>query len=217
MKQTDQITYQELESAFQRPEFSVNTFIPLVIASNEVRNKLIQNLIQETHINVYYRSYYLIDAVSRIDPQLFYEYWDQLIKLSTHKNSYHRSIYHWILANLISVDHERKFDAVKDMYFAQIRDQKMLTGLEAVKDIIRISAYRPDLEEEIIQLFLNEAMLQAYTDKQIDRFHYFFLTYFDTILDKHRDERLLDFVRNFCFAKNANTAKKAKQIMKKQI
>ena len=92
----------------------------------------------------------------------------------------------------------------------------MLTGLEAVKDIIKISAYRPDLEEEIIALFLDETMLREYTDKQIDRFHYVMMAYFETVLEKRNDERLWDFVRNCCSAKNSTTSKKAKQIMKKR-
>ena len=212
----NQITYEDLKRAFQEQEFLVDTFIPLVMASNEVRSNLIQNLIRETHINVYYRSYYVIEAVSKTNPELFYEYWDQLVSLRTHKNSYHRNIYHWILAYLIAVDHAHKFDVVKDAYFAQIRDEKMLTGLEAVKDIIKISAYRPDLEEEIIALFLDDTMLQEYTDKQIDRFHYVMMTYFETILEKRSDERLWNFVRNCCSAKNATTSKKAKQMMKKR-
>ena len=35
-----------------------------------------------------------------------------------------------------------------------------------MKDIIIMSQYRPDLEEEIISLFLDENMIKDYTDKQ---------------------------------------------------
>lgn len=208
--------YEDIQRAFQEKTFSVDTFVPLVLASGEVRKRLIQNLIQDTHINVYYRSYYLIDAACKIQPTLFYAYWEQLSSLRTHPNSYHRNIYHWLLAHLIAVDDERKFDAVKDVYFAQICDVKMLTGLEAVKDIIKISTYRPDLEEEIIHLFLDESMLESYTEKQKDRFHYVIMGYFETILEYRRDERLLDFIKSCQHAKNTTTFKRAKQIMQRQ-
>ena len=189
------LNYEEILKAFQEKEFHIDDYISVVVESKDIREKLIQNLIEQTHINVYYRSYYLINAVSLTNPELFYEYWDLFVSLRYHKNSYHRNIFHW--------------------YFSQIKDVKVLTGLEAMKDIIIMSQYRPDLEEEIISLFLDENMIKDYTDKQKDRFHFYSMEYFESLLDRKKDERLLDFIKTCLNAKNTTTAKKAKQILKK--
>ena len=167
------LNYEEILKAFQEKEFHIDDYISVVVESKDIREKLIQNLIEQTHINVYYRSYYLINAVSLTNPELFYEYWDLFVSLRYHKNSYHRNIFHWIITNLIPVDSQNKFDKIKKEYFSQIKDVKVLTGLEAMKDIIIMSQYRPDLEEEIISLFLDENMIKDYTDKQKDRFHFY--------------------------------------------
>lgn len=207
--------YENLEKAFQDKEFHTEAFIPLVMEQKAVRDRLIENLEEDTHINIYYRSYYLIDAVSKTNPELFYEYWNRLARLRFHKNSYHRNIFHWIITNLIPADKENQFDKIKDEYFSQIKDVKVLTGLEAVKDIIRMCAYRPDLEGEIISLLLNEELLEDYTDKQKDRFHCLAMEYFDTVLSRGKDERLMEFIRLCANAKNSTTARTAKQLIKK--
>ena len=209
------LNYEEILKAFQEKEFHIDDYISVVVESKDIREKLIQNLIEQTHINVYYRSYYLINAVSLTNPELFYEYWDLFVSLRYHKNSYHRNIFHWIITNLIPVDSQNKFDKIKKEYFSQIKDVKVLTGLEAMKDIIIMSQYRPDLEEEIISLFIDENMIKDYTDKQKDRFHFYSMEYFESLLDRKKDERLLDFIKTCLNAKNTTTAKKAKQILKK--
>ena len=100
------LNYEEILKAFQEKEFHIDDYISVVVESKDIREKLIQNLIEQTHINVYYRSYYLINAVSLTNPELFYEYWDLFVSLRYHKNSYHRNIFHWIITNLIPVDNK---------------------------------------------------------------------------------------------------------------
>ena len=58
------LNYEEILKAFQEKEFHIDDYISVVVESKDIREKLIQNLIEQTHINVYYRSYYLINAVS---------------------------------------------------------------------------------------------------------------------------------------------------------
>ena len=70
------LNYEEILKAFQEKEFHIDDYISVVVESKDIREKLIQNLIEQTHINVYYRNYYLINAVSLTNPELFYEYWD---------------------------------------------------------------------------------------------------------------------------------------------
>ena len=57
----------DIES-ISRKEFHIDDYISVVVESKDIREKLIQNLIEQTHINVYYRSYYLINAVSLTNP-----------------------------------------------------------------------------------------------------------------------------------------------------
>lgn len=106
--------YEELLLELEKHDFKYGPYIHLAIDDINIREKLINNITEDRHINVYYNSYYLIYEASKINPELFYQYWDSLIPLLNHKNSYHRSISHWILTNLIKVDNDNKFDLIKE-------------------------------------------------------------------------------------------------------
>ena len=58
------LNYEEILKAFQEKEFHIDDYISVVVESKDICQKLIQILIEQTQINVYYRSYYLINAVS---------------------------------------------------------------------------------------------------------------------------------------------------------
>lgn len=210
------MNYLDIEKRFQDKEFDYHKFVPLALEDKSVRDKLIENIVDgKNHINIYYRSYYIVDEASKEKPELFYEYWDNLVTILHHKNTYHRLIAHWLLTNLISVDKDNKFAEIKDEFFAAIDDEKVLVGLEAVKDITIVSEYRSDLEEEIISLFLNDNMLKNYLERQKERFYFLYMEYFDTVLEKRKDQRLIDFCRKCLTVKNTNTLKQTKKVLKK--
>lgn len=208
--------YQTIESEFHDKEFAVTKFIPLVLESENVRDNLISNLIDgHNHINVYYRSFYLVDEASKLKPELFYQYWDKLTKLLTYQSTYHRLIGQTVLTNLIVVDELHKFDTIKKTFFTLLSDEKVLNGIEAVKHLIIINKYRPDLTSEIVEFFLDESLLKNYSQRQTERFYALYLEYFDTVLERKDDPRLKVFIEKCLSVKNTNTLKIAKKLFKK--
>lgn len=169
--------YEELHSLLQNHLFKYEKYVQYAIDDDLIRNQLIHNITHKNHINIYYNSYHLIDEASKLQPELFYMYWDDLLPLLHHENSYHRSIAHWILTNLIPIDEQHKLDLIKDKYFHMIKDDKFLTGFMALKDIMIMSPYRPDLQEEIIRYLIMDAMYDGYSEKQYIKFQIEILHY----------------------------------------
>lgn len=207
--------YEELLLELKKHDFKYEPYIFLAIDDENIREKLIKNITEENHINIYYNSYYLVYEASKIKPKLFYQYWDSLVPLLDHKNSYHRSIAHWILTNLIKVDNNNKFNLIKDRYFSMIKDEKFQTGYMVLKDIIIMSDYRVDLKSEIIELFLNENMLKGYKENQIARMQYEIISFFSEInCDANTKTKIINYIK-MCQNSNSNkTRRKAKDTLK---
>lgn len=210
--------YSELLIELKKSDFAYAPYVHLAIEDETIRKQLIENITGDHHINIYYNSYYLVYEASKLQPILFYPYWDVLTPLLTHRNSYHRSIAHWILTNLVKVDKESKFDRIKDQYFLMIKDEKFLTGFMALKDIVTMSGDRRDLQNEIVDLFLNEALLEGYKDTQIGKMEYVIIQYFNDIeKDNGVYEKVVAYVQSKLDSPVKKTQKIARDFMKHQV
>lgn len=202
------MTYEKLLIELKKHDFKYEPYVHLAINNSDIRERLIKNITEDNHINLYYNSYHLVYEASKNSPELFYQYWDDLVPLLNHKNSYHRSIAHWILTNLIKVDIENKFSLIKNRYFNMIKDEKFLTGLMALKDIIIVSGYRYDLNDEITSLFLNKDLIKNYKENQISKFQYEIIKYFNKIYhDSRRKNEIITYVKECLDSKSIKTCK----------
>lgn len=207
--------YKELLKELEKSDFKYEPYVHLAIDSEDIRNQLIENITGNYHINIYYNSYYLIYEASKKEPQLFYKYWESLVPLLNHKNSYHRSIGHWILTNLIKIDIDKKFDLIKDKYFLMVKDEKFLTGFMALKDIIIMSDYRTDLKNEIISLFFKEDLLNDYKDSQIGKMEYEIIVFFSKVeIDLNTRKKIIEYVKSKQNSNIIKTKKKAVSTLK---
>lgn len=111
--------------------------------------------------------------------------------------------------------HENKFDSIKDKYFSLIKDGKVVTGLEALKDIILVSKIRKDLEDEITNYILSDNLYSNYTEKQIIRFNYLKLGYLEGVITKTSNLKVIQFVNRCLNSENKRNKRKSEQILKK--
>lgn len=206
--------YEDLLIELKKHDFNYKPYIHLAIDNEEIREQLIKNIVEDNHINIYYNSYYLIDEASKQCPELFYQYWDCLVPLFDYKNSYHRNISHWIITNLIKVDKNNKFDLIKKRYFGMIKDEKFLTGLMALRDIIIMTEYRNDLKEEIINFFLDKTLIENYKENQISKIQYEILEYFGKVYyDSKNKNKIISYIKDCLDSKSIKTRKLAKTIL----
>ncbi len=74
-----------------------------------------------------------------------YAYFDLLTQKLTNHNSYQRNIGLVLLAENIKWDKQDKFAAVYDEYAKHFNDKKFITSRQAIQNIPKWIAYRPDL------------------------------------------------------------------------
>lgn len=105
----------------------------MVVDDSQMRDNVVNLMLNNQNIMVYYNSYYIISLASALKPELFYKYWDDFVLLLNHQNYYHRDFALNLLANLTQVDTENKFSLIFDDYFSHINDEKFMNPGNAFK------------------------------------------------------------------------------------
>ncbi|XUD47641.1 hypothetical protein IGJ74_000574 [Enterococcus sp. AZ009] len=122
----------------------------------------------QNHINEYFNSYLIIKEVAVKNPELIYDEWERIWALHTHKNSYHRWIAHDLITQLLVIDHEDKFEGIKQEYVLLPKGEKISNFLKMTENIQEASRYK-DLQQEIQRLLADQEWLSHFNEKQVKR------------------------------------------------
>lgn len=162
----DILTKNGLISEISDKNVDVDKFAEIVINEEPIRHEIINHMLNNEHIMVYYHSYNILSKASELKPELFYIYWDDFASLLNHENSYHRNFGLTLIANLTKVDTENKFASVSEDYFKHINDAKFMTAHHCIQNITKILANKSELKEDILDILLNIDKLCNFSEKQ---------------------------------------------------
>lgn len=191
-------------------------FAKQTIQDGGFRHFIVEELLHNNDIMVYYHCYYILSLASELEPELFYSFWDDFAGLIHHKNSYHRSIGLTLIAHLVTCDGERLMDGLLSTFLAHIDDEKFMTGQCCVQHLKRIVNNRKDLREHIIETLLDIDNKCSYPEKQKELLKYEVLNVFEMVYDTiDQKERLDDFIIQASDSISGKTMKKARQLRKK--
>ena len=160
------MTKNDLISEISDKNVDVDKFAEIVINEESIRQEIINQMLNNKHIMVYYHSYNILSKASELKPELFYRYWNDFASLLNHKNSYHRDFGLTLIANLTKVDTENKFSSVFDDYFECLNDAKFMTARHCLQNTAKILANKSELKEDILNILLNIDKLCNFSEKQ---------------------------------------------------
>ncbi|QOR35412.1 hypothetical protein IMX26_00790 [Clostridium sp. 'deep sea'] len=202
----------------KQKDFNKQYFVNLVITNGVARDIVIDNLLNNEHIMVYYHCYYVVDLASLQSPELFYCYFNNFAKLLYHKNSYHRDIALTILANLAKVDQEKKLDSIFNEYLLLIYDKKFNTGKSCIKNLAKIFNYKSNLVMAVIPQLLYIHLQSDYSNKQLELLKYDILVLLEMAYHNYPNQQeLLNYIYQCANSISPKTKKKAKQILQQLI
>jgi len=152
-KEGESMDYQEIARHFQTTSFDPQPFVQTAIDDRMVREMLVENVVDgQNHINEYFNSYLIIKEVATKKPELIYDEWERIWALHTHKNSYHRWIAHDLITQLLMIDHEDKFEAIKREYVLLPKEEK-ISNYKKMSENIQKAMKLKDLSKEISLLW----------------------------------------------------------------
>lgn len=157
-------------------------------------------------------------------PELLHSHFDVFAGLLDSQNSFLRWGAIQILANLVRVDREGRFDGIFERYFAPIDGPAMITAANLVGAAARIAHARPDLADRIVRTILG-VEAAGYENRgapspecnRVVCAHA--LATFDTILDLVQDRRtreaVIEFARRQLASSRPQVRRKAKELLKR--
>lgn len=207
--------YDSLLDEIKKKDVDIEIIAKKIIKDTGCRNEVVKQLMTNKDIMVYYHSYYILSRASEINPQLFYMYWDDFVTLLDNNNSYKRDIGMTMIANLIIVDIDKKFDNIFDEYINCINDEKFMIAQCCVKNLKRIIQQREDLIGEVVQILLRIDDITSYPQKQKELLKYDVLDIFDIVYEKVEDRNNIQlFIENCLESISPKTRKMAKKLVK---
>lgn len=207
--------YETLIDEIKRKDVDIEKNAQRIISDIGCRNELVNQLMTSKDIMVYYHSYYVVSRASEIKPQIFYTYWDSFVSLLSNNNSYKRDIGMTLIANLISVDEERKLDNIFNEYIKCINDEKFMTAQCCVKNLKKIVQQRADIIDKVVQILLQIDDITSYPQRQKELLKYDVLAIFESVNAKADDKNNIQIFVEKCLGSiSPKTKKMAKKLSK---
>lgn len=161
-----------------------------------------------------FNSYETLLYISENNPAVLYPKWDYLSDLLTSDNHFHRYIAINLIANLVKVDNENKFDSDFDRYFHNIAGEKTMVAGQAALNAGKIARAKPNLQAKITGILLQIDQIHQGKQTELMKAHAItaFNDYFDEAADK---EKIIDFVKTCLESDSPKTRKVAKEFLEK--
>lgn len=215
-KRGEYLNNSELIKDIADKNVDIDRYVELVLSNTDIRSTVVDNILNNPSIMVYYHCYNIISKASEKEPSLFYEYWNDFALLLNHRNSYHRDIGLTIIANLTKVDNENLFLFIYDTYIELFNDIKFMTAECFVKNLKKVVVYKPEYEESLVTLLLDVDNRCSYTVKQKELLKSIIIEFFDLVYEKTLyQEKILSFVNDQVGSISPKTRKIAQNFLKK--
>lgn len=189
------------------------------IAKNAVDDKaLLSDLLkglQSKNETVRYNCAKALAVISKEHAKILYTEWDYLVEFLHGENSYQKMSAVNLLANLVRVDKENKFEKIFKLFFNLLDDKSMILGIYVAGNSGQIVIAKPHLEKRVTEKLLAIDKTHHTRDRKelikagaIDSFSQYYPISSNKL-------KILKFVSAQQVSKSPKTRKLAKQFLKK--
>ncbi len=193
----------------------INSIADMVLADNAILSELLEG-INSSQDQIRYNSFNVIMLISENYPELLYPQWSLFETMLDSDNRYFKLIPIQIIANLIKIDTNNRFERVFNKYFSALYSEKVMVAAPVASNAGKIALAKPNLQSKITDKLVN--INAIYNGKQIDLVKGYaieaFSQYFNEATVKDKD-RILEFVRKEQTSRSPRTRKIAAEFLKK--
>lgn len=193
-------------------KITIQTAAETAIKNAFILSELLDGILSKKE-EIRFNSYEILLYISENNPEVLYPKWDYLADLLTSVNHYHRYIAINLIANLVAVDAENKFEVVFDKYFDNIAGEKTMVAGQAALNAGKIAGARPNLQTKITEMLLKIDQIHQGEHTELMKAHAISAVndYFDESLDK---EKIVAFVKTSLESDSPKTRKVAAEFLK---
>ncbi|MCU0645618.1 MAG: hypothetical protein MUC94_15350 [bacterium] len=183
------------------------------IEHREILADLLEGIVSKKD-EIRFNSYQILLHISEVNPEIFYSKWDDLAALLISDNHYHRYIAINLIANLVMIDTENKFEADFENYFDNIAGEKTMVAGQTAMNAGKIAKAKPGLQTRITEFLLK--IDKIHRGKQIELMKAYAIASFDYYFDEIAETtEIINFVKENLNSESPKTRKAAKEFLSK--
>jgi hypothetical protein len=164
-----------------------------------------------------YKSAKVLKQLSEEEPEILYPFWDHFVKRLSSDNTFLRSDAAMVLANLVRVDKDKKFEKIFSKCYKQLNDESMIPAANLVGNSWKIALAAPYLQTKIVNRLIaidrtnhTGECKNIIKGKAIDSFNKFFEG-----TSYANKKKILMFVKKETKNSRSSTKKRAERFLKK--
>ena len=195
-------------------KITIQTAAEKAIKNESILSELLDGILSKKE-EIRFNSHETLLYISGNNPAVLYPKWDYLSNLLTSDNHFHRYIAINLIANLVKVDSEQKFERDFDQYFQNIAGERTMVAGQAAMNAGKIAKAKPNLQAKITKILLK--IDRIHQGKQTELMKAAATTAFDDYFDEAVDkEKIVDFVKSSLESDSPKARKVAKEFLEKR-
>jgi len=192
----------------------VETMAKKAMKNDGILSELLDNL-KTKNETVRYNCSKVLNFISEENPEVLYPRWDAFVELLTSDHTYWKLSVIPLLANLVRIDIEDKFDRIFDKYFSLLNDKSMIPAVWIAANSGKIAKAKPELQTRITNKLLTIDQTHHHPERR-DLIKGSAIESFDEYFEETKDQKkILEFAKKQLNCKSPKTVKIAKDFVKK--
>jgi hypothetical protein len=195
----------------QSKEIDPYPYAEKLIINSELISQYLDGLLSKNE-TYRYNCFKVLNVVSEKKPELLYPYWNFFINHLNSDNNYHQMSAVIIIANIIAVDKEQRFEDIFDSFYENLKSEKTIVPIYIIKTSGKIIKYKPHLKGKITDLLIN--IEKIHPGKQIELVKSAVIESFSEIFkNSSKKDEIMSFVKNQLNSTSPKTKKAAKEFL----
>ncbi len=201
-------------SDLEKKDFNVESMVKKALKDEKVLSAVLKGILSKKD-TIRFNSFKVLLTISEENPAVLYPHWDSFADLLISDNAYRKYIALYIIANLVRIDTDSKFEEIFDTYYRLLDDEGVIPASHLALNSGKIAKAKPELQTEITSRLLRIDETHHKPERR-DLIKGYIIEAFSEYYEEAADqEEILQFVKDQLESKSPTTRKKAKEFLEK--
>ena len=192
---------------------NVENLAEKALNNNKILSELLEGILSKDDA-LRYNSFNVLLLISETHPEILYPKWEFFVDLINSYNSYRKLIAIRIIANLVRIDKENKFEKIFSKYYSILDGEKTMTAAHLAANSGKIAKAKPQLRPKITTRLLN--IDKTHQGKQKELIKGYVIEAFDQYFEEAENQsEMIEFVKKQLNSNSPKTRKIAEEFLER--
>ena len=192
---------------------NVENLVQKALNDNKVLSELLEGILSKDD-TLRYNSFNVLLLISEKYSEVLYPKWEFFADMITSDNSYRKLIAVRLIANLVRIDKENKFEKIFNKYYSILDGEKTMTAAHLAANSGKIAKAKPQLRPKITSRLLN--IDKTHRGKQKELIKGYAMEAFDGYFQEAENQsEIIEFVKKQLNSNSPKTRKIAEKFLER--